>query len=99
MYPKLSSKISFSLRYHHFNPEYIHERLRQLGQKYELRILLVQVDVVCGGFAGKNLAMNLKFIISARILRDLQGTSKILLTGLATWRILTRAVKDLFKNH
>ncbi|CAH3136751.1 unnamed protein product [Porites lobata] len=34
-----------SLRYHHFNPEYIHERLRQLGQRFELRILLVQVDV------------------------------------------------------
>ena len=36
----------YSLRYHHFNPEYIHERLRQLGQRFELRILLVQVDVV-----------------------------------------------------
>ncbi|XP_058957873.2 DNA excision repair protein ERCC-1 [Pocillopora verrucosa] len=34
-----------SLRYHHFNPEYIHERLKLLGQRYELRILLVQVDV------------------------------------------------------
>lgn len=34
-----------SLRYHHFNPEYIHERLRHLGQRFELRILLVQVDV------------------------------------------------------
>ncbi|XP_020609277.1 DNA excision repair protein ERCC-1-like isoform X1 [Orbicella faveolata] len=34
-----------SLRYHHFNPEYVHERLRQLGQRYQLRILLVQVDV------------------------------------------------------
>jgi len=34
-----------SLRYHHFNPEYIHERLRQLGQRFDLRILLVQVDV------------------------------------------------------
>lgn len=38
-------EISEALRYHHFNPEYVHERLRQLGQRYELRILLVQVDV------------------------------------------------------
>lgn len=34
-----------SLRYHHFNPGYIHERLRDLGQRFELRVLLVQVDV------------------------------------------------------
>ncbi|XP_048575730.1 DNA excision repair protein ERCC-1-like isoform X2 [Nematostella vectensis] len=34
-----------SLRYHHFNPNYIHERLAQLGSCYELRILLVLVDV------------------------------------------------------
>jgi len=39
--------VVYSLRYHHFNPEYIHERLRQLGQRFDLRILLVQVDVVC----------------------------------------------------
>lgn len=37
---------SFSIRYHNFNPEYIHERLKQLGNRYEVRILLVQVDVV-----------------------------------------------------
>ena len=34
-----------SIRYHNFNPEYIHERLKQLGNRYEVRILLVQVDV------------------------------------------------------
>jgi len=34
-----------SLRYHNFNPEYIHERLKQLGSRFQLRILLVQVDV------------------------------------------------------
>lgn len=31
-----------SLRYHNLNPDYIHERLRLLGNMYELRVLLVQ---------------------------------------------------------
>ena len=35
-----------SLRYHSFNPEYVHQRLKQLGHMYELRVLLVQVDMV-----------------------------------------------------
>ena len=34
-----------SLRYHNLNPGYIHERLRQLGRGFALRVLLVQVDV------------------------------------------------------
>lgn len=32
-----------SLRYHNLNPDYIHDRLKQLGKMYELRVLLVQV--------------------------------------------------------
>ena len=32
-----------SLRYHNLNPNYIHERLKLLGQSYDLRVLLVQV--------------------------------------------------------
>lgn len=32
-----------SLRYHNLNPDYIHERLKLLGNSYELRVLLVQV--------------------------------------------------------
>ena len=39
------SALFLSLRYHHLNPGYIHGRLKQLGQRYGLRILLVQVDV------------------------------------------------------
>ncbi len=35
-----------SVRYHSLNPNYIHERLKQLGQSFTLRVLLVQVDVV-----------------------------------------------------
>ncbi|CAG9795287.1 unnamed protein product [Diatraea saccharalis] len=34
-----------SLRYHNMNPDYINNRLKELGKKYELRILLVQVDL------------------------------------------------------
>ncbi|XP_065107881.1 DNA excision repair protein ERCC-1 isoform X1 [Paramisgurnus dabryanus] len=34
-----------SVRYHNLNPNYVHERLKQLGQSFTLRVLLVQVDV------------------------------------------------------
>lgn len=34
-----------SLRYHTLNPNYIHDRLKQLGRNFALRVLLVQVDV------------------------------------------------------
>uniref|UniRef100_A0A6J0T743 DNA excision repair protein ERCC-1 isoform X1 n=1 Tax=Pogona vitticeps TaxID=103695 RepID=A0A6J0T743_9SAUR len=34
-----------SLRYHNLNPNYIHERLRNLGKTYMLQVLLLQVDV------------------------------------------------------
>ncbi|XP_072389975.1 DNA excision repair protein ERCC-1 [Diabrotica undecimpunctata] len=34
-----------SIRYHNLNPDYIHDRLKKLGQSYQLRVLLVQIDV------------------------------------------------------
>ncbi|KAK2150844.1 hypothetical protein LSH36_386g02007 [Paralvinella palmiformis] len=34
-----------SLRYHQLNPNYIHERLKQLGHSYELRVLLTLIDI------------------------------------------------------
>ncbi|KAL8592379.1 hypothetical protein ACOMHN_044315 [Nucella lapillus] len=34
-----------SLRYHQLHPEYIHSRLKQLGHSFDLRVLLVQVDI------------------------------------------------------
>lgn len=40
-----ASILYLSLRYHRLNPDYIHARLKELGKRYELRILLVQVDV------------------------------------------------------
>ena len=35
-----------SVRYHKLHPNYIHDRLKQLGKQYILRILLLLVDVV-----------------------------------------------------
>lgn len=40
-----SCALFLSLRYHNLNPNYIHERLKLLGKMYELRVLLVQVDI------------------------------------------------------
>ncbi|KAL9017662.1 MAG: hypothetical protein Q9185_004996 [Variospora sp. 1 TL-2023] len=34
-----------SLKYHRLHPEYIYNRIRNLGQKYNLRILLIMVDI------------------------------------------------------
>uniref|UniRef100_A0A3P8TCJ3 DNA excision repair protein ERCC-1 n=1 Tax=Amphiprion percula TaxID=161767 RepID=A0A3P8TCJ3_AMPPE len=45
-----------SLRYHNLNPNYIHDRLKQLGQTFTLRVLLVQVDVKDPHHALKDLA-------------------------------------------
>ena len=36
--------MQFSLRYHKLHPNYIYERLKELGKQYALRILLVLVD-------------------------------------------------------
>lgn len=45
-----------SLRYHNLNPEYIHTRLRSLGQSYALRVLLLLVDVKDPHYTLKELA-------------------------------------------
>lgn len=45
-----------SLRYHNLNPNYIHDRLKQLGHTFTLRVLLVQVDVKDPHHALKELA-------------------------------------------
>ncbi|XP_069010735.1 DNA excision repair protein ERCC-1 [Embiotoca jacksoni] len=45
-----------SLRYYNLNPNYIHDRLKQLGQTFSLRVLLVQVDVKDPHHALKELA-------------------------------------------
>uniref|UniRef100_A0A672SVG3 Excision repair cross-complementation group 1 n=1 Tax=Sinocyclocheilus grahami TaxID=75366 RepID=A0A672SVG3_SINGR len=45
-----------SVRYHNLYPSYIHERLKQLGQSFTLRVLLIQVDVKDTHHALKELA-------------------------------------------
>ncbi|XP_003229343.1 DNA excision repair protein ERCC-1 [Anolis carolinensis] len=45
-----------SLRYHNLNPNYIHDRLRNLGKTYALQVLLLQVDVKDPHRALKDLA-------------------------------------------
>ena len=42
---KRSCALFLSLRYHLLHPEYIHGRIREVGQLYQLRVLLVLVDV------------------------------------------------------
>ncbi|XP_064640077.1 DNA excision repair protein ERCC-1-like isoform X2 [Lineus longissimus] len=45
-----------SLRYHSLHPDYIHGRMKDLGKSFDLRILLVQVDVQDPHHALKELA-------------------------------------------
>ncbi|KAJ9593101.1 hypothetical protein L9F63_027657, partial [Diploptera punctata] len=52
---KTTCALFLSLRYHNLNPDYINERLKQLGKLYELRVLLVQVDTKDPHHALKNL--------------------------------------------
>ncbi|XP_076758989.1 DNA excision repair protein Ercc1 [Xylocopa sonorina] len=42
---KTTCALFLSIRYHQLNPDYIHERLKALGNMFNLRVLLVQVDV------------------------------------------------------
>lgn len=42
---RTSCALFLSLRYHNLKPEYINERLKLLGKLYDLRVLLVQVDM------------------------------------------------------
>ncbi|XP_034939872.1 DNA excision repair protein ERCC-1 [Chelonus insularis] len=44
-----------SIRYHQLNPDYIHERLKLLGNAYRLRVLLVHVDTADPNHALKHL--------------------------------------------
>ncbi|CAG2059653.1 unnamed protein product, partial [Timema podura] len=52
---KTTCALFLSLRYHNLNPDYINERLKLLGKQYELRVLLVQVDIKDPHHALKNL--------------------------------------------
>jgi DNA excision repair protein ERCC-1 len=43
---KKTAILFLSIKYHRLHPDYIHRRIAQLGQHYELKVLLVRVDVV-----------------------------------------------------
>ncbi|XP_067136715.1 DNA excision repair protein ERCC-1 isoform X1 [Centruroides vittatus] len=43
---KTTCALYLSLRYHNLYPNYIHQRLKSLGRSYELRVLLVHVDII-----------------------------------------------------
>ncbi|CAO1415907.1 unnamed protein product [Diamesa tonsa] len=42
---KSACVLFLSIRYHNLKPDYLHERLKEIGKNYELRILLVHVDI------------------------------------------------------
>lgn len=42
---KAACVLFLSVRYHNLKPDYIHERLKELGKNYELRVLLLLVDI------------------------------------------------------
>ncbi|CAL8081716.1 unnamed protein product [Calicophoron daubneyi] len=53
-----------SLRYHNLNPEYIFERVRQTKNKYQLSVLLTQVDVTDSHYPLKELC---KFCLAEQL--------------------------------
>lgn len=58
---KTAGILFLSLRYHSLNPDYIHNRLKELGKRFELRILLVQVDTkVSAVFISEQFSFNFK---------------------------------------
>lgn len=42
---KAACVLFLSIRYHNLKPDYINDRLKELGKNYELRVLLVLVDI------------------------------------------------------
>lgn len=45
MVGKTACILFLSIRYHNLKPDYINERIKELGKNYELRVLLVHVDI------------------------------------------------------
>ncbi|BFZ65469.1 ssDNA endonuclease and repair protein rad10 [Saitoella coloradoensis] len=59
-----SCAIYLSLRYHRLHPEYIYSRISQLGKQYNLRLLLISVDI-------ENHEDSLKALTKTAIISDL----------------------------
>ncbi|XP_068111715.1 DNA excision repair protein ERCC-1 [Hyperolius riggenbachi] len=84
-----------SLRYHNLNPEYIHTRLKPLGQAYALRILLVQVDVKDPQFSLKELA---KICILSDLTLILSWSSEEAARYLETYKCYEQKPADALKE-
>ncbi|MBN3298271.1 ERCC1 protein, partial [Amia calva] len=85
-----------SLRYHNLNPNYIHDRLKQLGQTYTLRVLLVQVDVKDPHHALKDLA---RICIMADCTLILAWSPEEAGRYLETYKSYEKKPADLLKEH
>ncbi|KAJ8350189.1 hypothetical protein SKAU_G00253190 [Synaphobranchus kaupii] len=85
-----------SLRYHTLNPNYIHDRLKQLGQTFMLRILLVQVDVKDPHHALKELA---RICIMADCTLILAWSPEEAGRYLETYKSYEKKPADLLKEH
>lgn len=85
-----------SLRYHNLNPNYIHERLKQLGRTFTLRVLLVQVDVKDPHHSLKELA---RICIMADCTLILAWSPEEAGRYLETYKAYEKKPADLLKEH
>ncbi|KAJ3592713.1 hypothetical protein NHX12_007840 [Muraenolepis orangiensis] len=85
-----------SLRYHKLNPDYIHNRLKLLGQTFTLRVLLVQVDVKDPHHSLKELA---RICILADCTLILAWSPEEAGRYLETYKSYEKKPADLLKEH
>ncbi|KAG7467304.1 hypothetical protein MATL_G00151920 [Megalops atlanticus] len=85
-----------SLRYHNLNPNYIHDRLKQLGQTFTLRVLLVQVDVKDPHHALRELA---RICVMADCTLILAWSPEEAGRYLETYKSYEKKPADLLKEH
>ncbi|KAK0142975.1 DNA excision repair protein ERCC-1 [Merluccius polli] len=85
-----------SLRYHNLNPDYIHDRLKLLGQTFTLRVLLVQVDVKDPHHSLKELA---RMCILADCTLILAWSPEEAGRYLETYKSYEKKPADLLKEH
>ena len=55
------------MRYHSLNPDYIHERLKKMAGMYDLRVLLVQADVVSEISLNSHICNQFSFLVVFRV--------------------------------
>lgn len=85
-----------SLRYHNLNPNYIHDRLKQLGHTFILRVLLIQVDVKDPHHSLKELA---RICIMADCTLILAWSPEEAGRYLETYKSYENKPADLLKEH